>query len=222
MNTKVAPGKVTLEVLNPRGVFQPVPLSGLTNPRIKDLNGKKIALMCEKPQQFHFFDELGKLLKRKYPTATILHFDSPSPGRPDNTAEVAKQCDVWLMGVKTSGASMVDHDVKMEKHGKPGVDFTIDSLLKQRKRLAEVSGMPTLRIVTIPTMSYLESESYTEKMRLVAASVFDATIKALTSPLTEAEKNPKPPVYDYGPLKFTGGSYNEAVEKFHQYCVDNY
>lgn len=110
----------------------------------------------------------------------------------------------------------------MEKLGKPGAPFCIDSLLPQRKRLAEVNGMPTLRIITIPSLSYMSAEGYPEKMKPVAASVFDATIKALTTPLSKAEMNPAPPAFDYGPLQFSGHNYTEAVEKFQQYCVDNY
>jgi hypothetical protein len=51
MNAKVAQGKVTLEVLNPRGVLQSVPIMGLINPRIKDLDGKRLAIMSEKPMR---------------------------------------------------------------------------------------------------------------------------------------------------------------------------
>jgi hypothetical protein len=223
MKDEAAQKKVTLEVLNPRGVLQSVPISGLKNPRPSTLNGKKIALMSEKLESFHFFDALEALLKKKYPTTTFLRYDSPAnPARPDNTTEVAAKCDVWLQGVKTSGSSAVDYDVKMEKLGKPGACFCISSLLSQRKRLAEVSGMPTLRIITIPSIEYLSAEGCPEKMKSVASSVFDATIKALTTPLSVTETHPKPFTYDYQPLKFLGDSYTEAVEKFQQYCVDNY
>jgi hypothetical protein len=223
MNDKAAQKKVTLEVLNPRGILHSVPITGLTNPRPQSLAGKKIALMSEKIESLHFFDELEELLKKKYPTATFLRFDSPAnPARPDNTAEVAAKCDVWLQGVKTSGSSIIDYDIKMEKLGRPGAPFCIDSLLSQRKRLAEVNGMPTLRIITIPSIEYLSAEGYPEKMKPVAASVLDATVKALTAPLTAVEKNPRPFTYDYKPLKFTGDNYTEVVEKFQQYFVDNY
>lgn len=223
MHAKAAKSRITLEVLNPRGVLQSIPISGLANPRVQDLLGKRIALMSEKVESLHFFDALEELLKKKYPTAVILRFDSPAnPMRPDNTAEVAAKCDVWLQGVKTSGSSVVDYDIKMEKLGRPGAPFCIDSLLPQRKRLAEVNGMPTLRIITIPGITYLGAEGYPERMKSVAASVFDATIGALTTPLTEAEKNPKPFAFDNGPLRFSGNSYTKAVEKFQQYCVDNF
>jgi hypothetical protein len=222
MKTENKKNKVRLEVLNPRGVIQSAEVKGLTAPRPADLAGKRIALMSEKIESLHFFDALEELLKKKFPTATILRFDSPAnPMRPDNTAQVAAQCDVWLQGVKTSGSSAVDYDVKMEGLGKPGAPICIDSLLPQRKRLAETNCMPTLRIITIPSLSYMAAEGHPEKMKPVAASIFDATVEALTRPLTEVEKNPEPPAFSYDPLLFSGCNYTEAMEKFQQFFVDN-
>jgi hypothetical protein len=211
-----------LEVLNPRGVLHSVPIAGLSNPRVEDLTGKRIALLSEKPDAELFFDAMEEMLKKRYPTATILRFPSSAgPSRPDNTKEVASQCDTWLQGVKTSGSGMRDCDVSMEKLGKPGITFTVDGLLEQRKRLAEVNGMPTLRIITIPAVKFFASEKSPKKMMDIASSVFEATIKGLTDPLTEEEKNPPPFNYDYGPMTFTGKSYTETNEKFQQYCIDN-
>jgi len=222
MSSRDTQAQVTLEVLNPRGVLQSVPITGLSNPRVTDLAGKRIALLSEKPDAEIFFDAMEELLKEKYPTATILRFPSAAnPTRPDNTEEVSRECDTWLQGIKSSGSSIGDYEVKLEKLGKPGATFTVDGLLSQRKRLAEVNGMPTLRILTIPAETYFAYEGLPEKMRPIAASVFDATIKALTYPLTEAEKNPPPQVFDYSPMKFTGKSYTEANEKYQQYCIDN-
>jgi hypothetical protein len=93
--------------------------------------------------------------------------------------------------------------------------------MTQRRRLAEVNGMPTLRVIPVPTLDYMAAEGYPEKMKAVAASVLDATIATLTAPLTEEEKNPPPFSYDYGPLRFTGKSWEEALETFQQYVVDN-
>jgi hypothetical protein len=210
-----------LKVLNPRGVLHSASITGLTNPRVEDLAGKRIALLSEKPDAELFFNAMEDLLKKRYPTAIILRFPSSAgPIGPDNTKEVASQCDTWLQGVKTSGSGMRDCDVRMEKLGKPGVTFTVDGLLEQRKRLAEVNGMPTLRILTIPAVKFFASEKSPEKMMDIAASVFEATIKGLTDPLTEEEKNPPPFIYDYGPMTFTGKSYTEANEKYQQYCID--
>jgi hypothetical protein len=117
---------------------------------------------------------------------------------------------------------MVDYDVKLERLGKPGAPLCIDSLTTQRKRLAEVNGLPTLRIVSVPTLAYMGAEGYPDKMKAVAVSVFDATVDTLTAPLTEEEKNPKPRAYDYGPLTFVGTSHDDVLETFQQYIVDNY
>ncbi len=211
-----------LVVLNPRGVLHSAPITGLTNPRVADLAGKRIALLSEKPDAVAFFDAMEKLLKEKYPTATILRFPSAaSPMVADNSAEVAAQCDTWIQGVKTSGSSINDSEVRLEKQGKPGVSFTADGLLEQRKRLAEANGMPTLRILTLPAEKFFASEKSPEKMMEIASLVFEDTIKGLTEPLTEEEKNPRPFTYDYSPMTFTGKSYTEANEKFQQYCFDN-
>ncbi len=212
---------ITLEVLDPRGVLVSTEIKGLSNPRVRDLNGKKIALLNENSDLF--FNALEKLLKKAYPAATILRFPSPaSPMIPDNSAEVAKVCDVWLEGVKTATSSEFDFDVKLEKLGRPGATFSVDSLVRQRKCLAEVNGMPTLRVIPIPAMSYLKAKTNPELMNSVASAVFESTVKALTEPLTKAEQNPVPFSYDYSPKKFTGSSYAEANEKFQQYCSANF
>jgi hypothetical protein len=212
---------VTLEVLNPRGVIPPLPLYGLS-PRPGGLDGRRIALLSEKVEAVHFFDAIEALLREKYPRAKIIRMQSAAnPAMPDNTEEIAGKCDTWLQGVKTSGSSDIDYEVKLEKLGRPGATFTVDSLLPQRKRLAEANGMPGLRIIPIPSDDFLAAEGYPEKMKPVAASVFEAVLEALTGPLTDAEKNPGPPARDYGPLKFTASTDAGAYEMLQQYFVDN-
>ncbi len=214
-------GKAKLEVLNPRGVLHSVPITGLRNPRIKDLTGKRIAFISEKPDAVLFFDAMQELFKNRYRGVTFKRFSAPTPVQPENSAEIAKQCDVWLEGVKTSGSSMVDCSVKLEKLGIPGVSFSVDGLVNQRRRLAEANGLPTLRILSVPAETFFACEGLMEKIKPIAASIFDATVSALTSPLTDAEKNPKPFVYDYGSVTFTGDDYTDANEKYQQYCIDN-
>jgi hypothetical protein len=210
-------------VLNPRGVLQAVTTTGLANPRIANLNGKRIALLSEKEESSHFFEALAELLQQKYPATEIVRFGSAAnPMSHDNTAEVAANCDTWLEGVKTSGAGAVDYDVKLERMGKPGAAFCIDGLVGQRQRLAEANGIPTLRIIPIPGASFLGAEGDPNRMRRVAAAVFDSTLAALTDPLREAEKNPRPVSYDYGPFRFAGESSDEVLEQFQQHCVDNF
>ena len=213
---------VTLEVLCPKGVLASPETEGLSNPRVSDLNGKKIALLSEKPDSVLFFNAMERLLKQAYPTSEILRFPSPaSPSLPDNTAEVAAACDVWLQGVKTSTSSRIDYDVVMEKRGRPGVTFSVDSLVPQKKCVAEINGLPTVRTVSLPGLNYFKAKADPILMDAVAAAAFNDTILALTSPLTEDEKNPEPFGCDYSPKTFTSDSYSRVYEQFQQFCVDN-
>ena len=211
----------TLEVLDPRGELTSPKAVGLSTPRVTDLNGKRIALLNENSDLF--FDAMEKLLKEAFPTATILRFPSPaSPMVPDITAEVAKSCDVWLEGVKTATSGDIDYDVKLEKMGKPGAAISVESLVPQRRSKARINGMPTIRIVSLPGIAYFSAKADREKMYSVASEAFDDIVKALTEPLTKAERNPEPFHHDYSPKKFTGSSYAEANEKFQHYCHENF
>jgi hypothetical protein len=214
--TKEAGDQVRLEVLNPRGVLPSIPVSGLTAPRLRSLEGKRIILLGGKPDSIVFFDALEELLKERYPTMTIVRsaFFSVTEGE-------KYDFDAFIEGVKTSGAGRVDNEAKLEKMGIPGVTITVDDLLPQRKRLAECNGLPNIRIVTVPAETYFVCECKPEKLKPIAAAAFDDIIDALTSPLTEEEKNPQPFGYDYGPLHFKGSSYDEAYEEFQQTCMDH-
>jgi hypothetical protein len=214
--TKDAGNQVNLEVLNPRAVLPSIPVSGLTAPRLDSLEGKRILLSGGKPDSIVFFNALEALLKEKYPTLTIVRraFFSVTEGE-------KYDFDAWIEGVKTSGGARVDNEAKLEKIGIPGVTVTVDDLLPQRKRVAECNGLPGIRIVTVPAETYFVCECRPEKLRPIAAAALDDIIRALTSPLTEEEKYPRPFVYDYGLMHFRGSSYDEAYEKFQQYCIAN-
>jgi len=208
--------------MNPRAKLRSVPYEGLKNPRISDLNGKTIGILSEKPDAEMFFDCIQDLLNERYTDLTFKRYGSPSsPICPDNAEQVTSECDCWLEGVKTSGSGNRDCGVQMEQLGKPGVVFSCDGLEVQRQRLATCCGMPTLRIVTLPTYKFFANENDPAKFREIAEMVIDDVIKALTSPLTEEEKNPAPMDYDFGPLSFEGENYTDALEKFQQYCLDN-
>ena len=212
----------SIEVLNPRGVINAPAPEGLKNPRIDSLDGKRIALLSEKPDAEIFFDVLEEILNEKYPTTTILRFPSTSsPMIPDNTKEVAQSCDAWVEGIKTTGSSKQDAGIKLEREGAPGVAITIDDQLPQRKRLAETNGLPTVRIVTVPAEKFFTFEGSHEKVKPIVVGALDSIVSALITPLTEAEKNPVARSYDYGPMTFTADGCTEANEKFQQYCIDN-
>ncbi len=91
---------VTLEVLNPRGRILPPPAEGI-RPRVKDLAGKKIGLCDNGKYGAKFFlDGFEALLKRKYPTATIVRLPKPAAQTITPTKdwypEVAAQVDTFL------------------------------------------------------------------------------------------------------------------------------
>jgi hypothetical protein len=214
--------KFTLEVMDPRGVLADPAVVGLKVPRVTDLDGKKIALLSEKPDSDLFFNAMESLLKNSYPAAEILRLPSPAnPFLPDNTAEVASICDVWLQGVKTSTSSRIDYDARMEMHGKPGAMFSVDALVKQKRCVAEINGLPTLRVISLPSLDYFKAKADQKLMAAVAENAFGATIKALTAPLTEEEKYPEQFSYDYSAKKFSEDSYDKAFESFNTYFTEN-
>jgi hypothetical protein len=49
----------------------------------------------------------------------------------------------------------------------------------------------------------------------------DEIIHALTDPLTDEEKNPKPFEYDTSDLRFEGKDYSEAFDQFQTYFLEN-
>ena len=90
---------VTLEVLNPRGEIAPVPISGLV-PRVKELDGKKIALIDNgKVGAEYFLDALEELLKNKVANVTVIRLKKPG-GTVIETPKfypiVAQKCDAFV------------------------------------------------------------------------------------------------------------------------------
>jgi hypothetical protein len=217
-----ASAPITLDLLSPRGVFPSVSCAGLTNPRPADLSGKIIALLADKPMAALFLDLLAELLQQRYSNLTFVRFpSSDAPDNPDNTAEIAAACDLWIQGIKTSGLSPVDAEVKLEKLGRPGVALTADNLLEQRQWLAADAGLPTLRIVGLPTDSIFACENRPEKVRLIVDIAFDSILQALTRPLSDSEKHPQQPTHDYSPIGVTGDDYTQALENFQRYAAEH-
>jgi hypothetical protein len=213
---------VTLEVLEPRGVLSNPKREGLSNPRVSDLNGKRIAILGHSKSLF--FEAIEVMLKEAYPTAEIVRFMSLSmPNAPDTSAEIAEACDVWIEGVRDAGTgSRHDAGALMERRGRPGVSICSDVLLPIKKLQSDFNGMPTLRVVTVPATDYLVAKRDPERMNAVAAAAYDDIVKALTAPLTKEEQEVSDADYDYSPKTFTGADYAEAYEKWQQYCTERF
>ena len=63
------------EVLSPWAEADPVPMEGLTAPRLSDLNGKKIGLFCNIKQASHrILPVVERRIKKKYPDAEFSYY----------------------------------------------------------------------------------------------------------------------------------------------------
>ena len=153
--------------------------------------------------------------RAKYPTIKIYRCRSfGSPNSRENSAEIAAQCDAWVEGVKdaiTQGRR--DVGVYMERAGKPGVSICSDILVRSKQALADLNGMPPARLVSVSETEFCTAKRDPALMKPVVEAAFDKIIKALTDPLTDAEKNVSDMNYNYSPKKFTGKSYTEAYTR---------
>ena len=223
--------QVSLEILEPSGVLKNPERKGLFALRLTDLNGKTIALLSINiPIHFNsfsdpFFDAVEKKLKELYPEVKILRMDSfGTPiDPPEKALEIAKQCDAWMEGVKDAH-SQGRHDAGacMELAGRPGVSICVDELRRAKEANQELSGVPAVRIVTVPTTDYAVGKEDPACMEKMVEDCIGDIIDALTRPLTEEEQRSYDLARDQSPKTFTGDSYSDALEKFMEYCMDNH
>ena len=125
-------------------------------------------------------------------------------------ADETASCDAWVEGVKdaiTQGRR--DVGVYMERAGKPGVSICSEVLLRSKRALADLNGMPAARLVTVPATDFCAAKRNRELMEPVVRAAFDDIVKALTTPLTEEEKRSYDMPYDYSPKTFEGETYTK-------------
>jgi len=96
------------EVLSPWAAADPKPLNGLS-PRLDDLAGKKIGLLCNNKRAAPLIlDVTERLLKERYPTVQTSTFDartfSVSALEPDRKQEF----EDWIKGLDAVIASVGD------------------------------------------------------------------------------------------------------------------
>jgi hypothetical protein len=93
------PGKVELEVLNPRGKIESVPASS-PSPRLTTLDSKTIGLYSNsKPGMDNFYTVFEELLKKKYPTIKVKTMRGAFLIRDDDAKTLAKEVDAFVYGV---------------------------------------------------------------------------------------------------------------------------
>ena len=88
-----------LEVLNPRGEIEPLKAVGIS-PRISDLSGKTIGLYDIGKDGFkNFLDVTEKLLKEKYPAATIKRYQGAFDLGEDLALTISREVDAVIYGI---------------------------------------------------------------------------------------------------------------------------
>lgn len=209
-------GKYVLEVCNPRGVRESK-IQGLTAPRLKSLDGKKIAILGALPESIPFNFALEKALQAKFPTAKVVYRQTGMDG--EKNLEFLKDFDAFIDGVRLSGGWQTEPPVVYEKAGIPGVHLCLETMRPQAVFSMLSHGLPTLRIVSIPALMWINAENKAENFPPIAEYMADEIVRALTEPLTEEEKNPPPCDFDFGNLFFEGKDYDEAYKKCQEYFV---
>jgi hypothetical protein len=91
--------KVKLEVLNPRGVIE-AKKTYSPNPRLKDLDGKRVGLYWNsKHGMDNFYTVFTELLKKKYPTATTTLLRGAFLIREEDAQDWTNKIDTFVYGV---------------------------------------------------------------------------------------------------------------------------
>jgi hypothetical protein len=216
---------VLLTCLNPQGVFQLPAASGLANPRVKDLAGKKIGIIWDgKKGGDNFCIAVEELLKKKYPTATTIRLVW---GDAEAAERAKREMDTFIYAVGDNGMGgwiQCRQVVALERLGKPGVFVVGDNAIHTARMSAEDAGLPALRIVSLPSIDYYPNRLTVESIRPVAEASINLIIDALTRPLALEERNPEPKAQKKtrSTVRVTADSYESALELFNQSYLDRH
>jgi len=217
--------KVSLVCLNPQGIVEVPAPSGLVKPRVKDLAGKKIAIIWDgKKGGDNFCIAVEELLNKRYPTATTMRLVW---GDAEAAEKAKKEMDTFIYGVGDNGMGgwiQCRQVIALERLGIPGVFVIGENAIHTSKMSAEDAGMPSIRIVSLPSIDYYPNRLSVERIRPVAKASIDLIIDALTRPLTSEEKNPelKAPKKIEETVKIIAEDYESALESFNQLYLENH
>jgi hypothetical protein len=199
--------------------------SGLINPRIDNLKDKKIGIIWDgKKGGDKFCIAIEELLKERFPTATTIRLVW---GDAEAAAKAKKEMDTFIYGVADNGMGgwiQCRQVIALEKLGKPGVFVIGDNAAHTSKISAEDAGMPTIRIVSLPSIDYYPNRSTVRNIRPVAEASLDRIIDALTRPLTAEEKYPavKDNKKTAQMVEITADDYDSALESFNKLYLENH
>ena len=217
--------RVSLVCFNPQGRIELPAATGLINPRMENLKGKKIGIIWDgKKGGDNFCIAVEELLKERFPTATTIRLVW---GDAEAAAKAKKEMDTFIYGVADNGMGgwiQCRQVIALEKLGKPGVFVIGDNAAHTSRMSAEDAGMPTIRIVSLPSIDYYPNRSTVDNIRPVAAASLDRIIDELTRPLTTEEINPavKDNKRTAQMLEITADDYDSALEYFNKLYLENH
>jgi hypothetical protein len=217
--------KVSLVCFNPQGRIDFPAMLGLVNPRMNNLEGKKIAIIWDgKKGGDNFCIAVEELLNDRYPTARTIRLVW---GDAEAAEKAKKEMDAFIYGVGDNGMGgwiQCRQVIALEKLGKPGVFVIGDNAAHTSRMSAEDAGMPTVRIVSVPSIDYYPNRSTVDNIKPVAEASLDNIIDALTQPLTTEEKSPK--LKDNNKtvqmIEVIAENYESALESFNKLYLDNH
>lgn len=211
--------KFVLEVLNPRGPQKTEKPRRLSAPRPETLDGKRIAIVSEKPDGCQYLIELQKILRKRHPDSTV-DIIQGIVFNPQITLGQLKGYDAFIYGVRNTAAFNTEPAIVFENGGIPGVHLCVgDNLYGQTKRNTVVFGLPGLRMLKVPSERWPGENEPELFAKLAEDSVADIE-RALTAPLTDEETNPACTAFDTGNLFFEGEDYDDAFEKFQSFFFE--
>ena len=123
--------RFVLEVLNPRNAMKTEECRGLTAPRPATLEGKRIAIVSEKPDGCLYLAQLQKRLQQRHPTSTVDILNGYI-FKPEIILGQLKTYDAFIYGVRNTAAFTTEPAIVYEKAGIPGVHLCVgDNLYGQ-------------------------------------------------------------------------------------------
>lgn len=217
--------KILLTCLSPEAVVEIPKPEGLKNARVENLDGKKIGIFWDgKKGGDNFCIAFEELFRERYPAAKTVRL---AWGDVEAAEKAKREIDTFIFGIGDSGMGgwfQSSNVIELEKLGKPGVFIVGENAFHTARMSARDSGIPALRIVTLPSIDYYPNRATVAGLRPVVNAHFDSILDALTRPLTPEEKNPALSVQDEIPsgIEVDAESYESALENFNRIFIENH
>ncbi|MBP5166245.1 MAG: hypothetical protein ILP09_03205, partial [Oscillospiraceae bacterium] len=223
---------VSVTFLNPLGKLEPLKNQPLAE-RLADLEGKEIALAYyAKDQNPHAVRAIGEMLEEEFGISAKLYDIGSSVGaKPQDWYDDMAKSDAVVLGVADCTLSSwwaAYHAKMIEARGTPVAVLTHSAFEKALDAGAMDNGFTGVRRAILDpgfysagyvmmsassNTDYLRDTAFTATTDTVPVSVYDQVKAALTSPLTDEEKNP-PEITLRMLTGWEGKDYDPSAETF--------